>query len=267
VAARDEIAAAEEHALEAALAGDDVASLAREADTLLARFQRAMFWLAVSRLEHRDTITLGLSTPEIAAPLERWVRALLDAAPARGWTITAHLLHVRDPSPVWPESRVWGQPRSASWLQEHLDKEEGGIRNLMLRVRGPGVACLLGLEAGAHRFAGLYKQNPAHLVVRRLSLDVDFDDAAWLRLGSLAAPASAPKGHVERTYTAAADHVMVFDRRIDLPWDEHFARLEEVGLAVIERGLEKETTPGELYPVELADPDEDDDDEKDAKTS
>ncbi len=261
VAARDDLAAAEELALDAALAGDDVDGVAREADTLLARFQRAMFWLAVSRLEQRDAITLALSTPEVAAPLERWVRALCVAAPARGWTITAHLLHVRDPSPVWPASRVWGQPRSAAWLEDRLERESDGIRNLMVRVRGPGAACLLGLEAGAHRFAGLFKQNPAHLVIRRLALAVDFDDATWLRLGTMAAPATAPKGQVERTYTAAGDHVMVFDRKVEVPWAEHFARLEEVGLAVIERGLAREEAPGELYPVELTEPDDDDDDE------
>ncbi|HUQ01450.1 MAG TPA: AAA family ATPase [Kofleriaceae bacterium] len=269
-AARDEIAAAEELALEAALAGDDIASLAREADVLLSRFERAMFWLAVGRLEHRDTITLGLSAPEVAPPLERWVKALLLAAPARAWAITGHLLHVRDPSPVWPESRVWGQPRSAAWLLEKLEKDPEFTRNILLRVRGQGAACLLGLEAGGHRFAGVFKQNPAHLVVRRLSLDVDFDDAEWLRLGTMAAPAVTPKGQVERTYTSAGDHVMVYDRRVDVPWEEHFARLEEVGLAVIERGLEREETPAELYPVELKEPEDDEgdgDDDEDALTS
>ena len=261
--ARDEIAAAEELALEAALAGEDLAGLAREVEGMLARFQRAMFWLAVSRLEHRDEITLGLSSPEVAGPLERWTRALLAGAPERGWGITAHLLHVRDPSPVWPESRVWGQPRSALWLQERFDRDSDGIRNLMLRVRGPGAACLLGLECGGHRFTGLFKQNPAHLVIRRLALAVDFDDTKWLQLGTLAAPAAAPKGQVERTYPAAGDHVMVWDRRVDVPWAEHLARLEEVGLALIERGLDKDKTPSELFPVELTEA-EDDDGEDDA---
>ncbi len=259
-AARDEIAAAEELALEAALTGDDVTGLVREADALLGRFQRAMFWLAVAQLEHRDELTLVLSAPEVNGPLERWTRAVLAGAPARGWAITAHLLGVRDPSPVWPESRVWGQPRTAGWLADRLEREHDGIRNLMLRVRGPGAACLLGLEAGGHRFSGLFKPSPAHLVIRRIALAVEFDDAAWLELGALAAPAPAPKGQVERTYSAAADHVMVWDRRVEVGWDQHLTRLEEVGLAVIERGLDRDETPSELYPVELDDDDDDDDD-------
>jgi hypothetical protein len=160
---------------------------------------------------------------------------------------------------------VWGQPRSALWLQERFERDSDGIRNLMLRVRGPGAACLLGLECGGHRFAGLFKQNPAHLVIRRLALAVDFDDKQWLQLGTLAAPAAAPRGQVERTYPAAGDHVMVWDRRVDVPWAEHLARLEEIGLALIERGLDREETPSELYPIELTEPEpEDDDDEDDA---
>jgi hypothetical protein len=47
-----------------------------------------------------------------------------------------------------------------------------------------------------------------------------------------------------------------------VPWDEHLARLEECGLAVIERGLEQDQSPGELYPVELQDPDEDDEEDE-----
>ncbi len=251
-AARDELAAAEELALEAALAGDDVAAVAGEADALLARFQRAMFWLAVARLEQRDELTLALSAPEHAGPLERWVAAVLAAAPARGWSLTVHLLGVRDPSPTWPASRVWGPPRPAGWLAERLERDHDGVRNLLVRARGPGVACLLGLEAGAHRMVGLFKQSPAHLIVRRLALAADFDDATWLKLGALAAPAPAPRGQVERTHDAGADHVLVGDRKVEVPWTDYGARLEEVGLAVIERALDREEAVVDLYPVELA---------------
>jgi ATP-dependent Clp protease ATP-binding subunit ClpC len=257
-AAREDLAAAEELALEAALAGEDVADVAREADELLGRFHRAMFWLAVARQEQRDELSLALSAPEAAGPLVRWVRGLLDAAPARNWSVAAHLLHVRDPSPAWPESRVWGRERSAEWLRDKLDGD--GVRNVLLRIRGPGVACLLGLEAGNHRFVGLFKQTPAHLVIRRVALATQFDDDAWLKVGALAAPASTPKGAADRTYTAAEDHVVVRgDRRVDLPWPEHFARLEEVGLAAIDEALATEITPSELYEIELVEKDDDED--------
>ncbi|MBE7447816.1 MAG: hypothetical protein HS111_02650 [Kofleriaceae bacterium] len=211
-----------------------------------------MFWLAVARLEQRDELTLALSAPEHAGPLERWVAAVLAAAPARGWSLTVHLLGVRDPSPAWPASRVWGPPRPAGWLAERLERDHDGVRNLLLRARGPGVACLLGLEAGAHRMVGLFKPSPAHLIIRRLALAADFDDATWLKLGALAAPAPAPRGQVERTHAAGADHVLVWDRKVEVPWADYGARLEEVGLAVIERALDREEAVVDLYPVELA---------------
>ncbi len=37
-----------------------------------------------------------------------------------------------------------------------------------------------------------------------------------------------------------------------MPWADYGARLEEVGLAVIERALDREEAVVDLYPVELA---------------
>jgi hypothetical protein len=49
---------------------------------------------------------------------------------------------------------------------------------------------------------------------------------------------------------------MVHDRRVDVPWREHFARLEEVGLTTIDRSLASEVTPSELYEEELEEEEE-----------
>ncbi len=251
-AARDEITAAEDLGLEVALAGGAIEEVAAMAGPLAARFATAMFWLAVARLEQRDAITLALSAPELSVPLERWLGALLAEAPARRWTITGHLTGVRDPAVAWPESRVWGPPRSAAWLSERL-AGEGGIRNVLLRVRGPGAACLLGLEAGTHRFVGIAKVSPCHLVVRRIALTADFDDDAWLRVGALAAPAQPGKGNFERLH-AATDHVMVMGRRVEVAWPRYMAQLEEVGLARIARALADDEAVADLYPIELTEP-------------
>jgi len=249
-AAQAEITAAEDLALEAALAGGDVDEVAAMAGPLGRRFATAMFWLAVARLEQRDAITLAVSAPELPLPLERWVAALLAEAPTRGWTITAHLHGTRDASPTWPESRVWGPPRTATWLADKLAGGSYGLRNLLLRVRGPGAACLLGLEAGTHRFVGIAKLNPCHLVVRRIALTTDFDDATWLKVGALAAPPQPGKGNFERLHPDP-DHVVARAVRVDVPWSAYMSRLEEVGLAVIERALGDDQAVSDLYPVEL----------------
>jgi hypothetical protein len=146
---------------------------------------------------------------------------------------------------------VWGPPRKSTWLAGQTGPD-GGLRNVLLRVRGPGAACLLGLEAGAHRFIGIAKESPCHLVVRRLALTTEFTDTEWERLATLATPAVAPRGKVEREYPDP-DIVVVRGTTLPLPWDEQWARLEEVGLAVIAAELAAGRSVDELYPVELQD--------------
>ncbi len=261
-AARDEIYAAEELAITAALSGDDVEPAVAMIEPLERGFARAMFWLAVSRLEARDAITLVLSAPEHARALGRWVEALLAVAPARGWTITAHSTVARDPSPGWPIPRVWGPPRNRDWLAGQV-AADAGVRNLLLRVRGPGAALLLGLEAGAHRFVGITKEPHVHLVIRRIALTTEFTDDEWLRLATMAAPAAAPRGQVEREYPDPRT-MIVRGEHLAIPWPELMARLEEVGLATIAAELDHGRNPGELYGVELVEPPPDDDDDDEA---
>jgi hypothetical protein len=134
---------------------------------------------------------------------------------------------------------------------------DGGLRNVLVRVRGPGAALVLGLEAGAHRFIGIAKESPCHLVVRCLAFTVDFDDAAWLKLGALAAPAVAPRGKVDREYPDA-DTLIVRGATLAMTWRERWARLEEIGLAVLAAELAAGRSVDEAYRHELVDDDDDD---------
>ena len=261
-AAQAELGVAEELAIAAALAGDEVEAAVEMVEPLLRSFARAMFWLAVSRRVERDDITLALSAPEHPRALGRWVTGLLGEANRRGWTITAHATLARDPSPTWPAERMWGPPRSRAWLADQTGPD-GGLRNALVRVRGAGAACLLGLEAGAHRFFGIAKDSPCHLVVRRAALATEFTDEQWLQLAALVAPAVAPRGPVEREYPDD-DFVIVRGLKYDLPWAEQWARLEEVALAVIAAERAAGRSVDELYPVVLVEPDDADGDDDEA---
>ncbi|HVV86370.1 MAG TPA: AAA family ATPase, partial [Kofleriaceae bacterium] len=247
-AALDEIGAAEELAIEAALAGQDQAELTAMADELRGRFETAMFRVAVARLEHRDEIMLMLSAPEVATPLVRWVRGLVDVLAVRRWTLLAHAMAARDQAGAWPTCPSWGPPRSVAWLEQQLDGD--GPRNLLVRVSGPDAALHLGLEVGAHRFVGLAKADPCHLVVRVLARALDLDDADWTRLSTIATPALPPRGEVERVYPAA-DHLTLGGARVDVPFAEQFVRYPELGLAIIARALAAGRSVAELYGSEL----------------
>jgi hypothetical protein len=247
-AALDEIGAAEELAIEAALAGQDGDELAIMGGGLRARFEAAMFRLAVARLERRDAITLMLSAPELGVPLVRWVRELLAAAPARRWTIAAHAMAARDPAGAWPTSPAWGRPRGREWLEGQLEGD--GPRNLLLQVTGPDAALHLALEAGVHRFHKIARVEPCHLVVRVLALAVDLDPADWTRVSELATPAAPPRGEVERVYPDGG-HLLIDRRRIEVGFAEHFTRHAEIGLAVIANAQDLGRSVTELYGSEV----------------
>lgn len=256
-AAADDLAAAEELAIAAAQAGDDVDGAVAMAAPLERAFAVAMFWLAVARREARDEITLALSAPEHPRALGHWVTGMLELATARGWTVEAHPTAAKEPAPDWPLARVWGPARPRSWLAGQAGAD-GGLRNVLLRVRGPGAALLLGLEVGAHRFVGIAKVSPCHLVIRCLAFTTEFDDAAWLKLGALAAPAAAPRGKVEREYPDA-DTVVIRGAATPIAWAERWQRAEEVALIVLAAELDAGRSPDEAYRAELADDDDDDD--------
>lgn len=266
-AAAGELVAAEDLAIAAAQSGDDVDAAVAMVTPLERAFARAMFWLAVARCESRDQIALGLSAPDHPRALGRWVTGLLGELDRRGWRVTAHATaaHASSSQAVagWPPERAWGPPRPREWLAKQCG-DDGGLRNVLLRIHGPGAALLLGLEAGAHRFFGIAKESPCHLVVRRLALTAAPTDEEWGRLDALVAPATTPRGKVERVYPDDA-RVEVRGETLAIPWAEHWARLEEVALAVIAAELAAGRSPDELYTTELgAAEDDDDGDDEDA---
>ncbi|MEZ4402513.1 MAG: AAA family ATPase [Kofleriaceae bacterium] len=253
VTAKDELTVVEDLVLAAPLGSDDVAAAVALVEPMVRAFEHAMFWLAVARREARDEITLALSAPEHHAGLSRWVSGLLGACGARGWAITAHATAARDPDPLRVDVGGWGRARDRAWLAEQV--AAGALRTVLLRVRGPGAACLLGLEAGAHRFVGIAPTTPCHLVIRRVALATEFTAPQWARLAATAAPAAVPRGAVEREHPDERA-VVVRGARLELPWPAYFARLEQVGLAVLDGELASGRAIDELYPVELVDPDD-----------
>jgi hypothetical protein len=247
-AALDEIGAAEELAIEAALSGADATELSAMMDGLASRFRTAIFRLALARQERRDHVTLYLSAPELGVPLTRWVRGLVGVLEARRWSVIAHAMAARDQAGAWARSPAWGPPRGLDWLERQLEGE--GPRNLMLRVSGPDAALHLALEAGAHRFHKIAKVDPCHLIVRVLALEVEHDDDDWRRISDMATPALAPRGEVGRVYPDE-DRVVVDSCTVAVPFASHFSRYPEIGLHVIAHALRADRTVADLYGNEL----------------
>jgi ATP-dependent Clp protease ATP-binding subunit ClpC len=227
-AARVELRTAEELALEALAAGEDAEDIVATARATRADLRRAFFWLLVARLEPRDQITLLVNGPDGAAGVTAWTLAILGAADRLGWQLEGHLR-----GGAVPGARAWGPPIAAEWLRERLQSDGGGVKSLVLRVRGPGAFLLLRREAGVHRFFGIAKTSPCHAVVEAIAPRIALADEDWLHPALTASPPTqAPRGPADREHPERADHVLILGkaRTVDVPRGAYGARLEEVAV-------------------------------------
>jgi ATP-dependent Clp protease ATP-binding subunit ClpC len=229
-AIRNELRAAEDLAL-AALAGagaiDDVVAMAAP---LLGPLRRKLFWLLTALAPRRDGVTLAAHGVDSPHGLERWARMVMTSASERGYAVHAHLRHGK--AADWPEGRPWGAPRSGAVVAKELAERPGQVRSILIRIGGKGSGLLYGREAGNHRFARLGAVDPCHVIVERVMMRAAIADIEWAWAAVASPwPTAVPKGVMDRDHPADADGVTVRETWIDVPWDEHAGRLEEVALA------------------------------------
>jgi len=239
---RDELRATEELVLHALAAGEDADDIAETAGDTRARFRRAYFWLLVSRLEKRDAIALVAHGPDHAAGLVAWTRAILDACEQRGWNVTAHLRPSEGGGDPIRTGASWGGSRTPAQLRDRFEARADDTRSILLRVRGNGCALLLGLEAGLHRFHGIARVDPCHVIVEAAASFVDFSDVVWASpLLQSNRPTSTPKQTPARTHTPRGDSTMIDDvREVEIPFAQYAARLEEIAVEQILHDLARD---------------------------
>jgi ATP-dependent Clp protease ATP-binding subunit ClpC len=230
---RGEIRAAEELAMAALMAGDDAQELVASIDDTLAQFHRRYFHLLTARVVGRDQVTLIAHGVDHHAGLERWLLGLFDDVGRRGWRCQVHLRSSLGVAGTWPETRSWGHPRTPEQVRGVIVARHSPIRSALLRVEGGGAGVLLGCERGTHRWHRLAAVDPCHVVIDRVALRTEFTDGQWLSAALAAAwPTQAPRGDAEREHDDdRAVWIGGRDHRLDIPWRDYFARLEEIALA------------------------------------
>ncbi|APR77395.1 ATP-dependent Clp protease ATP-binding subunit ClpA [Minicystis rosea] len=185
MSAQEELHAVEELALVGLFEGQPIGALVDDAEKAFDAFQRALPYALVALQPRRDAITIVLDELDEGA-LDRWLRPLLDEMPKRGWSALVHVAGQQGDG--WPADRRWGPPQSMDWLARELGtRSGGGLKALLLRVRGPYAGAFLALEAGLHRTIKERKSEgkdddesgKLHLHVRTVALQFDVPGDAW----------------------------------------------------------------------------------------
>jgi hypothetical protein len=124
----------------------------------------------------------------------------------------------------------------------------------LLRIDGQGAGALYACEAGTHRVRGLAQVDPCHVVVELIAMKTAFTDGEWMSAALAAAwPTSAPRGDARREHD---DDRAVWIRgksvKLDIPWRDYFARLEEIAISdLLNTIAEEEVELAELFKVTL----------------
>jgi len=249
---RNEIRVAEELALTALATGADAGDLVASIDELVPLFHRRYFHLLTGRLPGRDAVTLCAHGVDHHGGLHRWVLALLDDVERRGWRAQVHLRASVGIAAGWPETRSWGHPRGPRELREGIEKG-ASWRSMLLRIDGAGAGALYGCEAGTHRWRGIASVDPCHAVVDLIALKTGFSDGEWSSAALSAAwPTEKPRGDARREHDDERA-VWIHGRaeKLEVPWRDYFARLEEIALPDLHRGLDAGDELADLYPGTL----------------
>ncbi|HKE20386.1 MAG TPA: hypothetical protein VKB80_36175, partial [Kofleriaceae bacterium] len=236
-AARGEIHAAEELALTAIFAGEELRGLSDEAADAMGRFRRAFYYVATAYQPVRDTCTMAIFDPERSC-LPLWLGPLLDEAERRSWEIVVHVRGrtAEDDAMGWPADRAWSGPRSAEFARQRI--AEAGLHDaVLLRAQGRDAGLLLAMEDGIHRFLRHDAEHPdrvGHLVLKLMTMRAELTDDDWTSEPMRAPPPERPRPGqaATRTREAGEDHVLVHekDRLVEVPYAEYWPRFEEIAL-------------------------------------
>lgn len=221
-----------------------------EGEQTYRQFRRELFYLLMAQREVRDEITLALYDINGAGVYEQWLMPLLGELERRKWTLQAH---VKERGYDWPQERGWGPPHDATWLETEFLRA-GTKRELLLRVTGPYAGCVLGVEAGVHRFVGYYpKSDPAHLVIVRMAMRTELSNKEWLDPELIARPPTpTSKSAVAREREAGRDLVRVVERErtVKLADADYWRDIEQVAVEHLLWFFEADRDE-ELFPVKV----------------
>ena len=223
---RQDLQAAEEFGLSALFEGQEADEWAEEADSIFGRFRSELFWLLMARQEARKHITLLVSDVQGAGMHRYWLGPLLRECRA-GVGRFRRTCTVRPPrARSGPPERIWMPPRSADWVRTNILDRPSQHRDILLRVRGPDAAVILGLEVGLHRFRGFDpRTDPAAMTVSLVAMRTEFTDKEWLQsvLSERGVAMVSDRGTAARERVRGSDEIRIMgkDRRVHVTMAEY----------------------------------------------
>jgi len=215
------------------------------------QFREQLFYLLMAQESRRDAVTLALFDVQSAGVFEHWLAPLLPELERRSWKAQ---FHVRERKPGWPESRGWGPPHDAAWLKKNVLGTRGKNPDVLMRVSGAYAGCVLGLEAGVHRFVGFHQKiDPAHLVITRMTMWADLSDKEWLDPDLTSRPTvPSAKSAADRVREKGRDVIKLRGKgqEIQLAKADYWRHIERVAaaqvLAAIAQGQDEELLPSHI---------------------
>ena len=178
-ALREETVALEEMLFVSALDGERLPVVADEVDELRHRSRMALLDLYLE-VDPRHEIALLCQEWDDGRTLDWWLAPLLASLDRRRWSAACHVFKDPGPSEGWPSARAFGPPRGVAWMLDWLERPDRERVTCVVRLRGPDVGTLVGLETGLHRFLGVPTAGAvSHHIVRPLAMRFTLLENEW----------------------------------------------------------------------------------------
>ncbi|MBO6939575.1 MAG: ATP-dependent Clp protease ATP-binding subunit [Deltaproteobacteria bacterium] len=219
--------ALEEMAFIATLRGERLPAIGDEWDAIRHRHRMATLGLFLD-LEPRHEITVLCQELDRGRTLDIWLGSLLRFLEPRGWHAELHFFKDRTPGEgTWPQQRDFGPPRSPEWALAYLEREDRDRLTCVVRLRGPNVGTLVGIECGLHRFFGVpgpsdVTHHQTRLMAMRFQLrDRDWEHSALKPIQPPAPRDAARMGCIR--YTDERPNRTLPPGYVDVPLDQYWA--------------------------------------------
>lgn len=173
--------ALEEMAFVETLRGERVPTVEDEREAIRHRHRMAVLGLLLE-LEPRHEISVLCQELDRGRTLDVWLGSLLRFLERRGWRAQCHVFKDSEPPDegAWPPGRDFGPARSAQWMLRKLEREERDPLSCVVRLRGPHVGTLVGVECGTHRYFGVPgPSDTSHHQVRLLGMRAELTEDDW----------------------------------------------------------------------------------------
>ena len=241
----ESIRALEEMAYVTALHSEPLPDIEEELESLRHRHRMAILDVFLE-VEPRHAISILCQEYDRGRTLDGWLAPLLSVLDERGWSAECHIF--KDPTPRaddWPADRPYGPPRSAEWMLERLGASERDPISCIVRLRGPHVGTLVGVECGLHRFFGIPSASSvSHHRATLLAMRAELGERDWTHSALMPikppSPQDAARLNVIR-YTDERPNRSLPEGYVDVPLDEYWSRVnsDELALRTLVMGDER----------------------------